>query len=86
LTSPLFQEAQRAAFSNEQWVDEEGLIGRALSASYAPRDPAQVKQFTAELRSVFARFQHDGQVRLCYETSVYTARRAGGTAFPGGSL
>jgi SAM-dependent methyltransferase len=75
LTSPLFEDARRTAFANEQWLDEAGLVGRALSASYAPREPERVERFTAELRAVFARFQRDSRVRLLYETSVYTARR-----------
>jgi SAM-dependent methyltransferase len=75
LTSPLFQDATRSCFGNEQWLEEEGLLGRALSATYAPREPEQVAKFTADLRTVFARFQRNGKARLSYETSLYTARR-----------
>ena len=75
LTCSLFQDAERVVFHYEQELDEEGLLGRAFSASYAPREPVQAAAFASALRSVFARHQRDNRVRLCYETSVYTARR-----------
>ena len=75
LRSPLFSEAERTVFRNEQMLDEEELVGRAFSASYAPRQPDQAAKFTAELRSVFARYEHKGKVVLIYETSVYVGRR-----------
>jgi len=75
LASSLFQDGERALFSNEQELDKEGLIGRALSVSYAPRDPARVKQFLADLEALFERFQKGGRVRLLYATIVYTASR-----------
>jgi SAM-dependent methyltransferase len=76
LTSPLFQHGERVNFTNEQELDEDGLLGRAFSASYAPREPAAALVFAASLRAVFARFQHGGRVALRYETSVYVAQRA----------
>jgi SAM-dependent methyltransferase len=75
LTNPLFHDARRDTFRHEQTLTEEGVLGRALSASYAPRTPEAVAKVTDELRQVFPRFQRDGRVRLRYETSVYTARR-----------
>ncbi|HEV3115617.1 MAG TPA: class I SAM-dependent methyltransferase [Gemmataceae bacterium] len=75
LTSPLFHNASRTVFANEQPLDEEGVLGRAFSASYAPREPAQAEQFAARLHDVFARFQRDGKVVLKYETAVYLAAR-----------
>lgn len=74
LVHPLFEEAERRVFRNEQILDEEGLLGRAFSASYAPHEPPASEQFAARLREVFARFQRAGQVVLRYETSVYLAR------------
>jgi SAM-dependent methyltransferase len=74
LTCPLFLGAMRYVFANEQHVDEEGLLGRAFSASYAPREPAQVQAFAQKLRGVFAHWQLDGFVTLRYETSVYLAQ------------
>jgi hypothetical protein len=56
-------------------MDEAGLIGRAFSASYAPREPGRAAAFTAELRDLFRRWQQRGVVRMSYTTTVYTARR-----------
>jgi SAM-dependent methyltransferase len=74
LVSPLFQEAGRFMFTNRQLLSEEGLLGRAFSASYAPREPVQAHAFTERLRAVFARWQHQGIVTIRYGTSVYLAR------------
>jgi SAM-dependent methyltransferase len=75
LHSPLFEAGECTTFRNEQELDEEGLLGRAFSASYAPREPAEVTAFTQRLREVFAAHQRDGGVVLRYVTSVYLARR-----------
>jgi SAM-dependent methyltransferase len=75
LHSPLFADASLTTFTNIQDVDEEGLIGRAFSASYAPREPATVAAFTAALRKVFADYQRDGRAALRYVTSVYLGKR-----------
>jgi SAM-dependent methyltransferase len=75
LLSPFFQDGSRVAFANSQELDEDGLLGRAFSASYAPREPAQVEAFAASLREVFGRFQQGGRVVLRYEASLYLARR-----------
>jgi SAM-dependent methyltransferase len=77
LHSPLFEQAERVPFRHEQTLDEEGLLGRAFSASYAPREPPEAAAFAAALSEVFARYQHQGQVTLFYETTVYLARRKG---------
>jgi SAM-dependent methyltransferase len=75
LTHPLFTEAQRLLFANEQALDEDGLLGRTFSASYAPRDPAAAAAFAAALREVFGRHQQGGRVVVRYVTSLYLARR-----------
>jgi SAM-dependent methyltransferase len=75
LHSPWFENAERKVFRNAQTLDEEGLLGRAFSASYAPREPAQAEPFAQALRAVFARFQQQGRVVLQYQTSVYLGRR-----------
>jgi SAM-dependent methyltransferase len=75
LHSPFFQDAERVVFRNQQTLDEEELLGRAFSASYAPREPAQAAEFAAALRAVFARYQRQGKVVLRYETAVYLGRR-----------
>lgn len=75
LKSPLFQKAELVLFTNEQALDEEGMLGRAFSASYAPREPAAAETFARELRKVFAQFQQGGRVVLRYKTSLYIAQR-----------
>jgi SAM-dependent methyltransferase len=75
LHSALFQDAERTLFQHQQTVDEEGLLGRSFSASYAPREPAEAETFAAALRAVFTRFRQAGKVVLQYRTSVTSARR-----------
>lgn len=75
LHSPLFADARRDVFDHRQELDVQGMLGRAFSASYAPREPDAIRQFTADLEAAFAQFQRGGKVVLRYETAVYTARR-----------
>lgn len=75
LVSPLFRDAERLVFPNEQALDEDGLLGRAFSASYAPKEPAAVEAFAAALRKVFAQYRCASQVVIRYETSTYLGRR-----------
>lgn len=74
LDHPLYCDGARDVFTHEQQMDEDGLVGRAMSASYAPRLADAVTPFIAALRELFARHQRDGKVALLYETAVYTAR------------
>jgi SAM-dependent methyltransferase len=76
LASPLFVDAERLVFPNEQRLDEDGLLGRAFSASYAPKKLPEIEAFASGLRDVFARFQQDGEVVIRYDTSLYFGRRA----------
>jgi SAM-dependent methyltransferase len=78
LVSPLFQDGSRATFANSQELDEEGLLGRAFSASYAPRELQEVERFAAAMRAVFARHEQHGRVVVRYEAAVYLARRRPG--------
>jgi SAM-dependent methyltransferase len=75
LVSPLFKNAERLVFANEQVLDEDGLLGRTFSASYAPKEPAAVETFAASLRKVFTRYQSEGRVVIRYETSLYLGQR-----------
>jgi SAM-dependent methyltransferase len=75
LVSDRFQDAERLTFVNEQRLDEEGLLGRTMSASYVVREGEAGRAFAQAVRDVFARFQQGGQVVLRYETSLYLARR-----------
>jgi SAM-dependent methyltransferase len=75
LTSQLFRQAERVTFPNNQVLDEEGLLGRSFSASYAPREPAEVAAWTDQLRALFSQNQRGGTVVLQYQTSIFLARR-----------
>jgi SAM-dependent methyltransferase len=75
LDHPLFVDGTRVAFTYEQEVDEDGFVGRALSASYAPREPAAVSEFVAAMSRVYKRFERAGKVVLRYKTAVYLGQR-----------
>jgi SAM-dependent methyltransferase len=70
----LFGRKQERHFEHAQFVDEDGLLGRAFSASYAPKESAAAEQFADDLQQVFARFQKDGRFRISYVTSVDVAQ------------
>jgi SAM-dependent methyltransferase len=75
LVSPLFRDGSRQTFAGEQAVDEEGLLGRAFSASYVPQQGPAAEEVARRLRELFGRWQRQGRVVLRYETSLYLARR-----------
>ncbi|MFO0927726.1 MAG: class I SAM-dependent methyltransferase [Gemmataceae bacterium] len=75
LESPLYQDGEVRAFAHSQPLDDDGLVGRAFSASYAPREAPHAEAFEKALRDVFARYQRDGVFDLRYVTTVYLARR-----------
>jgi hypothetical protein len=57
---------------NDQDLDEQGLQGRMLSASYMPQaGAAGYEGMMHALAKIFARFQQNGCVRLEYQTQVY---------------
>lgn len=62
-------------FENRQAFDFDGLCGRVWSSSYAP--PAEHPNHAplrAQLRRLFERFAHDGQVHFIYRTRVFTGQ------------
>ena len=76
--SDLFVERELHAFPNGQELDEDGVLGRAFSTSYAPRDPSRAAELAGALRAAVRRHARDGRVVLCYRTSVYLGRRPTG--------
>lgn len=72
-SSPLFEKAECVRLPNEQRLDEEGLLGRAFSASYAPRGE-QATAFAEALKAVFRRFAQQGEVVLHYQTTIYLGK------------
>lgn len=60
------------SFDNEQRFDFDGLRGRLLSSSYIPREGPVHRAMIGSLEDLFARHVQDGQVRVGYETKVYS--------------
>ena len=75
--SPLFEPHDPAFFANEQVLDEDGLLGRAFSASYAPKETERRAAYAAALRELFRDNARHGRVALRYRTEVHLARRRG---------
>ncbi len=72
-----FSPPERYLFPNVQRLDLDGLIGRARSASYVPKEGEAGQRLLNLLRALHARFADgDGLVTLVYETEVYLATRA----------
>ena len=82
LESPLFKNQQRDLFKSAQWMDEDGLVGRAFSASYAPKENPRKDRFEKSLRTLFHAFaeQIDPDspklLQMHLATSIYTGQRA----------
>jgi SAM-dependent methyltransferase len=76
--SGVFGPLQVARFEQRQPVDRDGLVGRALSASYVPNSGPELARLLADLDALFARHAEQGKVTLVYETEVMLAERAGG--------
>jgi hypothetical protein len=72
----LFTNRRLGAFPNAQHLDVEGLLGRARSASYFPRQGPLRDQFERELHRLFDRYQQDGRVALLHQAEVTLADRA----------
>jgi ubiquinone/menaquinone biosynthesis C-methylase UbiE len=75
LSNTHFVDATRTNFKNRQRMDLQGVLGRAFSASYAPKDGAPAEALKQGLTDLFNEHQTDGFVALHYEVSVYIARR-----------
>jgi SAM-dependent methyltransferase len=65
---------ERAALTNEQVLDYDGLQGRLLSSSYTPAaGDARRAMMLDELRSLFDRHQQNGFVTIDYTTEIFLA-------------
>ena len=59
------------SFDNQQWFDFEGVKGRLMSSSYAPEaHHPNHEPMLAELASLFAAHQQNGQIVFEYDTRV----------------
>ncbi len=61
-----------ATFPNEQRFDFGGLKGRLLSSSYIPKEGPGYAAMIRDLEALFAKHQSGGQVRVGYDTKVYS--------------
>jgi hypothetical protein len=62
-------------FPNAQLLDFDGLRGRLMSSSYAPKSGDERHEpMLAALRELFETTQKDGRVNFAYETRVYAGR------------
>ncbi|HEY2955368.1 MAG TPA: class I SAM-dependent methyltransferase [Candidatus Eisenbacteria bacterium] len=77
----LFTPPQELRFPHRQTLDLEGLVGRAASASYVPREGPGFERLRALLEEVWKRERDArGMVAMRYGTEVYLAdRRSPGT-------
>ncbi len=65
----------RISLPNFQKLDFDGLLGRLISSSYAPRrsDP-EFEPMSQALRALFDKHQKSGTVRIEYDTQLYHGR------------
>ena len=73
--SPWFEPPHTFTLPSEQELDEDGLIGRAMSASYAPREPVALEKMKLALRQLFAASHVEGIVRMRYQVNLFLAKR-----------
>jgi len=62
-------------FPNYQDFDFHGLEGRLLSSSYMPaKDEPGYEAMSADLRTLFDRYQENGVIRINYDTKVFAGK------------
>ena len=64
-------EARRLVLPHMQSLDEQALIGRVMSGSYAPQTGPEHDALIADIVDLFHRHQAGGTVELHYETRVH---------------
>ncbi len=71
--SKLFSSYKKFLLPNKQVLSFEGLVGRVLSASYAPsaNDKARTALLRKDLHKLFLKYSRGGRVTLMYSTRVY---------------
>jgi SAM-dependent methyltransferase len=72
----LFTSARETYYPHMQMLDRDGLIGRAASASYVPREGERFARLKSMLEALWDR-EHDerGRVTMRYVTHLFRARR-----------
>jgi SAM-dependent methyltransferase len=78
---PGWADARALTFEGGQVLDEAGVLGRAMSASYVPKAGAEHERIMDALRALVRRHADErGCVRLVYRTRLFLAERAEGCA------
>lgn len=73
--SGLFSPVERMSVPHHQRLDLDGLIGRARSASYCPKEGPAAEVLSRQLRELWERYADtSGFVTLVYETEIYLTR------------
>ncbi len=70
-----FTQGCHFSIKNEQILSENGLIGRAFSASYAPREPAQTCAMSDSLSALYQKYSLDDHVVLSYKVEIFQAHK-----------
>jgi SAM-dependent methyltransferase len=73
--SRLFRSRRILRFEQRQAVDRDGLLGRALSASYVPKHGPRLVRLVERLTALYDQYAAGGSVDLVYETEVTLAER-----------
>jgi SAM-dependent methyltransferase len=73
--SALYQNHQQSALPNAQVVSQDGLLGRAFSASFAPRDPDSASELKNQLQALFQQYSNGDTVMIRYVTMIYVAQK-----------
>ncbi|MBZ0185437.1 MAG: class I SAM-dependent methyltransferase [Candidatus Obscuribacterales bacterium] len=74
LLSDLFETVAVSEFANSQTLDQGGLLGRAFSTSYAPRDNKRIMALTEKLKKLHQSNATSGNVTMKYTTTAYIAK------------
>lgn len=74
--SGFFSELTPSSIPNAQRLDLVGLIGRAQSASYVPKQGPEAARLLELLRALYERHSDaEGRVTLVYDTEIYVCAR-----------
>lgn len=72
MASPHFTHIRHFVFRYQQALDLPGLLGRARSVSYMPKEATALEQLCADLTALYNAFADEqGQVYLVYQTHLY---------------
>ncbi|GAB1539392.1 class I SAM-dependent methyltransferase [Scytonema sp. NUACC21] len=74
LSTPYFRNLREYTFVYRQQLDLTGLIGRAMSSSYVPREGEVHQQLISGLQELYQRFcDEHGYIYMVYCTSIHLA-------------